>query len=113
MNAPVADDDNIFGSPFITWRGIPLVPSGKVKIENGKTKILLLRTGQADSLSFLTGEALPSPDPVRQPFLHRASVRPARRRPGVWRAMTCAAIARIFRSCRTWSITPISCPGCV
>ena len=38
---------NIFGSPFITWRGIPLVPSDKVKIENGKTKILLLRTGQA------------------------------------------------------------------
>jgi hypothetical protein len=38
---------NIFGSPFITWRGIPLVPSDKMKIENGKTKILLLRTGQA------------------------------------------------------------------
>jgi hypothetical protein len=38
---------NIFGSPFLTWRGIPLVPSDKVKIENGKTKILLLRTGQA------------------------------------------------------------------
>ena len=38
---------NIFGSPFITWRGIPLVPSDKVKIEKGKTKILLLRTGQA------------------------------------------------------------------
>jgi hypothetical protein len=38
---------NIFGSPFLTWRGIPLVPSDKVKIENGKSKILLLRTGQA------------------------------------------------------------------
>ncbi|MFA7596567.1 MAG: family 2A encapsulin nanocompartment shell protein [Novosphingobium sp.] len=38
---------NIFGSPFITWRGIPLVPSNKIKIEKGKTKILLLRTGQA------------------------------------------------------------------
>jgi SHS2 domain-containing protein len=38
---------NIFGSPFITWRGIPLVPSDKVRIENGKTRILLLRTGQA------------------------------------------------------------------
>jgi len=37
----------MFGSPFLTWRGIPLVPSDKVKIENGKSKILLLRTGQA------------------------------------------------------------------
>ncbi len=38
---------NLFGSPFITWRGIPLVPSDKLTIDaNGKTKILLLRTGE-------------------------------------------------------------------
>lgn len=37
----------LFGSPFITWRGIPLFPSDKVPIENGKTKILLLRTGES------------------------------------------------------------------
>jgi hypothetical protein len=37
----------LFGSPFITWRGIPLVPSDKLLVdENGKTKILLLRTGE-------------------------------------------------------------------
>ena len=37
----------LFGSPFITWRGLPLVPSDKLYIdENGKTKILLLRTGE-------------------------------------------------------------------
>lgn len=37
----------LFGSPFITWRGIPLVPSDKLIIdENNKTKILLLRTGE-------------------------------------------------------------------
>lgn len=37
----------LFGSPFITWRGIPLVPSDKLYIdENGKTNILLLRTGE-------------------------------------------------------------------
>lgn len=36
----------IFGSPFITWRGVPLIPSDKLPIdENGKTKILLLRVG--------------------------------------------------------------------
>jgi hypothetical protein len=38
---------SLFGSQFITWRGIPLIPSDKIKIENGKSKILLLRTGQA------------------------------------------------------------------
>jgi hypothetical protein len=37
----------LFGSPFLTWRGLPLVPSDKVFIdEQGKTKILLLRTGE-------------------------------------------------------------------
>ena len=37
----------LFGSPFITWRGIPLVPSDKLVVdENNKTKILLLRTGE-------------------------------------------------------------------
>lgn len=38
---------SLFGAQFLTWRGVPLIPSDKVKIENGKTKILLLRTGQA------------------------------------------------------------------
>ncbi|MGZ9020738.1 MAG: family 2A encapsulin nanocompartment shell protein [Rhodoplanes sp.] len=35
----------LFGSPFLTWRGLPLVPSNKVRITDGKTNILLLRTG--------------------------------------------------------------------
>ncbi|MBC7953991.1 MAG: hypothetical protein H7Z12_19500, partial [Rhodospirillaceae bacterium] len=38
---------SMFGSQFLTWRGLPLVPSDKLRIENGKTNILLLRTGQA------------------------------------------------------------------
>ena len=40
---------NLFGSPFITWRGIPLIPSDKLHIGNegaGTTSILLLRTGE-------------------------------------------------------------------
>lgn len=37
---------NLFGSPFITWRGVPLIPSDKVPIEDGKSKILLIRTGE-------------------------------------------------------------------
>ena len=37
----------MFGSPFLTWRGLPLVPSDKMPFdEAGKTKILLLRTGE-------------------------------------------------------------------
>jgi hypothetical protein len=37
----------LFGSPFITWRGIPLVPSDKLRFdESGKTNILLMRTGE-------------------------------------------------------------------
>ncbi len=38
---------NLFGSPFLTWRGLPLVPTNKLKITDGKTSILLLRTGEA------------------------------------------------------------------
>lgn len=37
---------SLFGSQFITWRGIPLIPSDKVPVEDGKTKILLIRTGE-------------------------------------------------------------------
>lgn len=38
---------SIFGSPFITWRGVPLVPSDKLAVsDSGKTNILLLRTGE-------------------------------------------------------------------
>lgn len=37
----------LFGSPFITWRGIPLIPTSKLAIEDGETKILLLRTGES------------------------------------------------------------------
>ena len=37
----------LFGAPFITWRGLPLVPSDKLPVdENGRSKILLLRTGE-------------------------------------------------------------------
>ena len=37
---------SLFGSQFITWRGVPLIPSDKVPLEEGKTKVLLLRVGQ-------------------------------------------------------------------
>ncbi|HKI15849.1 MAG TPA: family 2A encapsulin nanocompartment shell protein [Roseiarcus sp.] len=40
----------LFGTPFVTWRGVPLVPSDKIKIEGGNgaqtSKILLIRTGE-------------------------------------------------------------------
>ncbi|MDJ0795431.1 MAG: family 2A encapsulin nanocompartment shell protein [Calothrix sp. MO_167.B12] len=37
----------MFGSPFITWRGVPIVSSNKLPIDSkGKSKILLMRVGQ-------------------------------------------------------------------
>ena len=46
---------NLAGGTFITWRGIPLVPTNKLlvdglkepKSQSGKTNILLVRTGEA------------------------------------------------------------------
>ena len=37
---------NLFGAQFITWRGIPIIPSDKVPVEKGKTKFILVRTGE-------------------------------------------------------------------
>lgn len=37
---------SLFGSQFITWRGLPLIPSDKVPVVDGKSKILLLRVGE-------------------------------------------------------------------
>ena len=47
---------NLFGSPFITWRGVPIVPCDKLEVQSnngkfqgpGKTNILLLRVGEAE-----------------------------------------------------------------
>ncbi|MFT4204259.1 MAG: family 2A encapsulin nanocompartment shell protein [Chitinophagaceae bacterium] len=38
---------SLFGSQFITWRGVPLIPSDKVPIVGNKTKIILVRTGES------------------------------------------------------------------
>jgi hypothetical protein len=39
---------SIFGSQFITWRGIPIVPTNKLSINaDGQTSVLLLRVGEA------------------------------------------------------------------
>jgi hypothetical protein len=37
---------SIHGAQFLTWRGLPIVPSDKVPVENGKTKVLLVRVGE-------------------------------------------------------------------
>jgi hypothetical protein len=41
----------MFGSPFLTWRGVPLIPSDKIGLRGdtdsgGRTKILLMRVGE-------------------------------------------------------------------
>ncbi len=37
---------NLFGGQFITWRGIPIIPSDKVPVEDGKTSFIAVRTGE-------------------------------------------------------------------
>ena len=37
---------SLFGSQFVTWRGLPVVPSDKVPLADGKTKVLLMRVGE-------------------------------------------------------------------
>ncbi len=40
---------HLFGSPFLTWRGVPLVPTNKLELGvKGVTSILLLRVGEAE-----------------------------------------------------------------
>ncbi|MEQ4618343.1 MAG: family 2A encapsulin nanocompartment shell protein [Corticimicrobacter sp.] len=36
---------SLYGSQFLTWRGVPLIPSDKVPVVDGKSSILLLRVG--------------------------------------------------------------------
>ncbi|HEX7701365.1 MAG TPA: family 2A encapsulin nanocompartment shell protein [Kofleriaceae bacterium] len=36
----------MFGSPMLTWRGLPLVPCDKLHVSGKRTDILLMRTGE-------------------------------------------------------------------
>lgn len=38
---------SLFGSQFVTWRGVPLIPTDKLYLTKGKTNILLVRTGES------------------------------------------------------------------
>jgi CRP-like cAMP-binding protein len=65
---------NLFGTPMISWRGVPLVPCDKLEMKSryqsnqwyGTTSILLLRVGEADQgvvglhQAGIPGEILPS-----------------------------------------------------
>ncbi|HVJ84209.1 MAG TPA: family 2B encapsulin nanocompartment shell protein [Caulifigura sp.] len=65
---------NLFGTPVITWRGVPLVPCDKLELKSrhssnqwlGTTSILLLRVGEADQgvvglhQAGIPGEVMPS-----------------------------------------------------
>ena len=65
---------NLFGSPVITWRGVPLMPCDKLEMKSryhsnqwfGTTSILLLRVGEADQgvvglhQAGIPGEIMPS-----------------------------------------------------
>ena len=65
---------NLFGTPFITWRGVPIIPSDKLEVRSrsanplgpGKTDIILLRLGEKEQGVVglhqigIPGEQLPS-----------------------------------------------------
>jgi hypothetical protein len=61
---------NVFGSPFITWRGVPIFPSDKLAVNGGggvgTTNILLMRVGEQDQgvvglhQTGIPGEQMPS-----------------------------------------------------
>lgn len=65
---------NMFGSPFITWRGVPIIPSNKLEVHSrtsnpegpGKTNILLMRVGEKEQgvvglhQKGIPGEQMPS-----------------------------------------------------
>jgi hypothetical protein len=38
---------SLFGSQFITWRGVPLIPSDKLPVVDNRAQILALRVGEA------------------------------------------------------------------
>lgn len=58
----------MYGSPFLTWRGVPIVPSNKLEISptTGQTDILLMRVGEESQgvvglhQAGIPGEQLPS-----------------------------------------------------
>jgi hypothetical protein len=37
----------LFGSQFLTWRGLPIFPTDKLGTEGGKSSIILMRTGES------------------------------------------------------------------
>jgi CRP-like cAMP-binding protein len=65
---------NLFGTPVILWRGVPLVPCDKLEVKGryqsnqwyGRTSIILVRTGEADQgvvglhQAGIPGEIMPS-----------------------------------------------------
>ena len=62
---------NLLGSPFLTWRGVPIVPSDKLEVAGhgrgaGTTNMLLMRVGEAEQgvvglhQTGIPGEQMPS-----------------------------------------------------
>ncbi len=36
----------LFGQPFLTWRGLPLIPTDKIPLKGNKSDLLIIRTGE-------------------------------------------------------------------
>ena len=67
---------NLHGSPFITWRGVPLVPCDKLMV-NGKSKSDLCCTGTTNILLMRVGEAEQGVIGLHQPGIPEEQYRPS------------------------------------
>lgn len=67
---------NLYGSPFITWRGVPLVPSDKLLV-NGRSKSDLCCTGTTNILLMRVGEAEQGVVGLHQPGIPDEQYRPS------------------------------------
>ena len=80
---------SLFGSQFITWRGLPIFPSDKLGVEGNKTSILLMRVGE--SRQGVVGLYQPGlPGEQGMGLLVRFMESAARRLPPIW----CRSTAR-------------------
>jgi hypothetical protein len=67
---------NLYGSPFITWRGVPLIPCDKLMV-NGHSKTDLCSAGQTNILLMRVGEAEQGVIGLHQPGIPDEQRRPS------------------------------------
>lgn len=67
---------NLYGSPFITWRGVPIVPSDKLMV-NGRSRTDLCGAGMTNILLMRVGETEQGVIGLHQPGVPDEQYRPS------------------------------------